>query len=345
MAIVILLLFSAVSLCSIREYANLKINDSLSRSSWHFSVLMLLLLLLSLIAAFRDSSMPDYDNYERVFKYDDLDIARYEIGNTFLIKVIRSVTNSVVLFFWFYAIISIGIKLLVIYKSSPSILMPVAVLMSDIFILHDMIQIRCAVASSFFLLAVYFRSRNEILKCLFCSILSFLFHYTAIASFLLVFMHPQKRVWFYAILIPIAYLLAITGHSFGYLAEFFPGGFEVLWKMYEGGDEFVNIFNLNQLTRCVFFYLIYYHYKSISKNYPLVTLLLKCYAIGICSLVLFVDVRAIAFRMNSFFIIVEILLIPSILYRKQKNAWMGRLLVLSYCIIGFVVSIIVNKFI
>lgn len=345
MAIVILILFFIVILFSLREKTSIDTLHSFSRPPWSFPALLLLLLFLSLIAAFKDNSMPDYDNYERIFRYADFEFDRYEIGNIVLVKAIRSVTNSLLLFFWFYAIISVGLKFFVIYRSSPSIFLSVAVLMSSVFILHDMIQIRCAVASSFFLFALYFRSRNDYLKCFFFSLLSFAFHYSAIVSFLLFITHPQKRIWLYALLIPISYTLALTGHSFGYLAEYVPGGFEALWKMYEGQDDPVNIFNINQLTRCAFFYLILAYYKRISQNYPLVILLLKYYALGICSLVLFVDVRVISFRLNSFFIIVEILLIPSVLYIKQKNLWFGRLLVLYYCIIGFIISIIVNKFI
>ena len=54
------------------------------------------------------------------------------------------------------------------------------VYISNIFVLHDMIQIRAAVASGMLLLAVFYKVRSQFIPFIVTTIIAFLFHYSAI---------------------------------------------------------------------------------------------------------------------------------------------------------------------
>ena len=112
-----------------------------------------------LIAGTRDiHDTPDSNNYERMFySARTLDSGLREPSFTLIAYSLNELGFGINALFFVYAIMSIPLRLHIIWKMSTMPLITLAIYISHYYQLHDLIQIRTAVASALFLFAVYYR--------------------------------------------------------------------------------------------------------------------------------------------------------------------------------------------
>ena len=292
--------------------------------------LVIIALILALIATFRSEEMKDWISY--YLFWNDVAGERFEYGFSFLADALKGCGANFYMFLFFCAILSISLKFLAIYKMSSFVWGSLLIYIGQIFILHDMIQIRCGVASGFFMLSIYYIVNRKLKYFLLCSFLAILFHYSTIIIFPLWFLstnHSYKKI--YLALILLCYLVG-TSFSLTNLIQYIPiEGIQKLWSMYERtqGDE-MSIFGIMQMFRlaiCLFFLFvvdkIYVHNK-----YAIV--LVKIYVLSIMAYVLLSGIPVVAQRISEFLQVVEILFIPLFTYVIKSNLLIKRL-----CIVAF----------
>ena len=217
--------------------------------------LVLVTLVLILMVTFRSPFTPDYQNYLGLFDYEH---ENKEVGYLLLIRLAKRLTSSPLGMFLLSALLSVTLKIVAIRKMSPFFYLSLITYVSNIFILHDMIQMRCAIASGIILWSVYFFSRKEYLYYLFSALLAFSFHYSAIIIFLLPLLSGQGFNRYIALgAMLIVYVLAIFGVGFGYLwSKVTYGIFANMWEIYSGKMDngelvTINIFNTIFLFRFI----------------------------------------------------------------------------------------------
>ena len=329
-------------LCSTRELARGP-RPYYSHQKWVRQILTLVFIILVFMSTFRPNTLPDYEEYVRIFTLDELSDVRYEIGDVIVIRTIRLFTNNPLVFFFLFGLVGIGMKLYLIKRYSPSVFLSTTVYLTGFFILLDMIQVRNSIAISFYLFAIIYRWKCDWKKFWLFATLSFMFHYSAIVVFALAFLHPQKRLNLYKWAIPISYFMAIVMKlTLGHLAGGLGGAYAALFAQMENDvDSKINLFNSVAIMRIIIFYVIFYCHDEIALKYPQVTLMLKVYAVAICSFPLLSDFPAISGRLNHFLSAVEILLIPSMIYITSIKRALPRLLIYAYtigCVIIFYFS-------
>lgn len=293
---------------------------------------------LVLFVTFRPDIMPDYKSYIDDFKhldnYRDLSL---EFGDKTLINFVHLFTSKAIYIFFAFALIGIPLKVSAIRKMAPFYFLSMALFVTGILIAQDMVAIRSSIAVGFFFWALKYKFENKLWYCALFSILSILFHYSAVIIILPLFLFNLKKKYriLYAILIPISYALVIGGLG---ITQFFDliniEKFQQLWAYYKFTDEedAYNVFNLFLLGRCVFYYLILFRIEKIRKYYPEAVLLLKIYCLSVVLTVLLYESQSMAIRVGEFLGAVEILLIPSILFSfKRKNIFIGYGLCFIYC--------------
>ena len=299
--------------------------------------LFYLFIILVMAATFRPSDMSDYQNYEYIFRTGENE--RMEPGFMGLVHFLGSFVSEPRFFFACFAILSIGIRLKAIQKLSPSISLSLLIYLSNVFVLHDMIQIRCAIASSLALFAFKYIYERKVKQFVLTCGLALLFHYSAALILPLWFfnVHKPQKIFFLS-LIPASYVLAITGNLVGSYVQYVPiEAVQEMWEIYNystqnGLDEGVNIFNILHLFRCAICMFLCYNIDYISKYNEFAILLVKIYVASLVSFILFSDISAFAFRISEFLQVVEILLLPMLVY-KFKQRFIGKLVVVM---IGFV---------
>lgn len=292
--------------------------------------LPLLFFILVIITTFRPTEMPDYENYLTGFRHG---FNRGEPAFNLIMDTCKQIYPNFRFLLFMMAIISISINLLAIKFWGNSIALSLLYYMSNMFILHDMIQIRCAVAAAIFLFTIPCIYNNNFPKFLIFVIIACCFHYSSIIILPLFFLSGKKfNKYFWILLIPISYIIALAGFAFGHLAELIPIDIVQTYnkvytlQMKEIGITPPNIFNVFQLLR-VFVILVLIIYSSeISRYNKYFTLWLKIYIISMVLFILSTDYPIIAFRVTEFYQVVEFLLFPLLIYIPIRDKEIMRLI-------------------
>ena len=276
--------------------------------------------LLFIIAAFRPEGIDrDYTEYINHFNEYDF-IAMLEPTFKAISWFAHTFLGSNYLFlFVVYAALGVSLKFVAIKDLSNVAILSVAIYISQFFILHEMTQIRAGVASGFLLLCIkplYDRDWRRFLIFAACATA---FHYSGIIIFLLWFISKDSRLGIYKYIIPVAILIFLAGIDVVSLIPipFISSKIEVYKNIKEHTDSVhneINVFNSVYLVRLALCYLLFWAAPTLTKHNKYYTLLLKMYVISLAALPLFASLPVVAYRIHELLGIVEIILIPTIVY-------------------------------
>lgn len=189
-------------------------------------IFALLGILMLFIAGLREVGVtPDSATYEDMYYGSGKGIMAKMVEPSFTLisNVLLSLQLGVNALFFVYAFISVPIRLTAIWKLSNLPLLTLSIYISYYYLLHDVVQIRCAVASALFLLALYYRLEHKNAYALLCILGGWVFHFSAIVG-LVIFLLDDKplkgwqSVLFYAI-IPLGMIFSISAFD---ITQFIP---------------------------------------------------------------------------------------------------------------------------
>lgn len=332
MKAVIFILFFVVAFAYICERGEMRPKRS---KTW----LLLLWPVLVAIAAYRSPLMPDYENYELFFNFGN---ARFEAGFVTVTEWIKALGGGLHFFLAFFAGVSIALKFTAMEKMTKLVLGSVLVYISNIYILHDLIQMRCAVASGLMLLAIYFSVEKKWIWFAVSFVTAFLFHYSALAFVFILFLNTQKpRRLLFAGLVVVSYLLGIMGTTFGSLMALLPFEFvqDALVMYQDNIYEEINIFNAMQLLRVALCFFLLYFIDTISRHNRYAVLLVKIYAVSLSCLVLFSDLPVLAFRISELLLVAECLIVPMMYYAVKGPEIVRKLPVVAVSAVILVLNV------
>lgn len=277
-------------------------------------ILVVSLILLTLIATFRPEEMADRQNYEIFFIYGGS--GRFEFGFSILTDLIRLSKGDFYIFLAVFAFVSVGLKLWAIKRMSSSIWGSLLIYLSYVFIYHDMITMRAAVASGLLLHAVYYKVKGNINAFLITVVLAILFHSSAFVILPLWLINARRfNKWFYIGLICLAYILAGRLQFLNFLQLLPITGVQELASAYESNEDvFRNIYNLQQLMRVAISVFMILRIQTISLRSEFAILLCKIYVIGVAFFPLFSNVPIISSRICDMFLVTEIISVPMLVY-------------------------------
>lgn len=306
-------------------------------------------LVLILIAGLRDNDVAsDYSVYMMFWQQRDLTglVEQSFIWIRQLLKDDLSLPS--IYLFLVYAIIGVGTKIYAINKISPYPFLCILVYIGHYYILHDLTQIRIGAGAGFFLIAIYYKTQQNLrLTILFLCIATF-FHYSAAVGFILLFLN-NKSVKFYYFLIPLGYLLYFfnTQVEFNIPIPYIQQKIDIYKEMKKYGlnksDE-INLFNFVLLARILIVYFLFYCSKKISQHYEYIYLFVKIYCISLFAFVFLADNPSFSFRIQEFLGIIEIVLIPLLAFAFTRRFW-GKLLVVSIAFTFICIDIFYNNYI
>lgn len=175
---------------------------------------ILLGIVMILIAGLRiPTETPDSESYELMYYGKTLNLVEptFILFSNFLLDLSLGV-NAL---FLTYAAISIPLRLVAIWKLSNLPLLTLCIYISHYYLLHDIVEMRCAVASALFLLAIYYRLEQKTILCLLCILCGFFFHFSALVGMVILFMNNKPiKTWQCIVLyliIPIGIIFYFSG--------------------------------------------------------------------------------------------------------------------------------------
>lgn len=318
-------------------------------------IYLLIGLILILVAGFKDIySVRDAPNYVYFFEnYDDPVLSKtVEFSYLWISRLLNHIFHDAHSIFLLYAIIGVSLKMVAIRRLSNLYFMPLLIYVSYYYILHDLTQIRAAVASGFFLLAVSYQIKEQRkIACALMACATF-FHYSALCLFPILFLSNNdmskrsKIIW--ASLIPLGYIIYFLHINLILIIPipFIASKIEAYQSMAETGifgDE-INVFNLVFLVRIAIWYYNIFFIDTIKNFTNGANLILKIDAISLTSFPAFAVLPVIAFRVGELYGIIEIISMTYIYYTIKQNI-AGKILVSAIGIILLCITIFYNQLI
>lgn len=301
---------------------------------------------LILIATYRPSIMPDYVNYLHAFKKGET--IRFEVAYDGLIRLYSKHELDFICLLYTSACLSVSLKIYAISKETSLIWTTMLLYLSHFFILHDMIQMRAAIASGLLLVSIRFLTSRQLIPFLIICGIAVCFHYSALIIIPLWFINKSKAYKkFYMYLIPVSYALALAGIFFTEFIKYIPlGSVNYLLNMYSGTiNGTINIFNTIQIMRCIICIWFWFKLDYIQQLNENLLIILKIYTIALALMVLFSSLPVAAFRLSELLLIVEILLVPYLTYTVSfQHRTLGKFCIIGIAAIFLISNIYINKY-
>lgn len=282
---------------------------------------------------------PDYQAYVDFVKTLDAD-KFYEV--TF--QLITSINNFLApdnfyITFFIYALLAISLKAYIILTYSKMPVFSVFVYLSMFFFLHEYTQIRAAVAVGFYLLAVYYLSKDNY-KVYFASVIfAVLFHWSAVIL-LVGYLFKNTNTKISNLLLSLPFIFMIL-NVFTQSGNFIQGANDFLISnglFIFGTIREWTVFNpLTNIWTIIYAIILftYLKYKSLFSNFDV--MMLKFYAFGIFAYYFFsmFYMQIMAYRLIEFFSTILILLLPSFVSKFRQKYLLILVFSISCLLIGY----------
>ena len=295
---------------------------------------------------------PDSDNYEtNYYSVNSTDDLYREPSFVYISYYLYILGLSVSPLFFTYALLSIPIRLVAICKLSNLPILTLSIYISYFYQLHDLMQIRCAVASALFLFAIYCRAENRWWKFVLCILMGSIFHYSAVVGFVILFFgNKELKKWqrmALSVVVPIGLFFYFSGFDYSYLVPDELGGdrLAVYRELKDKGQEdalsWVFYKNPIFLLNVILYYGCLIYYDILSKNYKYVSIMLKIMAFAfICMFTLGNISAVLASRLYEYFAIVTIFLWTAAIYAFRPLNY-GKILINSVVVVQCMANVFV----
>ena len=272
--------------------------------------------------------------YEDRFYNTDNIVYRLTTEPTFtlLSDLVLAFGGTIVAIFFIYAVLSIPAKMAILYKMTPYIYTALLIYIPVYFELHDMIQIRVAVAAMFLLASLLLLSQKRYLWASLLMLAGILFHYSAIVYLPFILIGNRKISLTEKILIggllPVCFalyllkldllsvipsILPVLDYKIqGYRESSDKGGWNELYPLYA---------NLYYLSKCAMLYLCLFYYEYIVSKHRMAPILIRLFAASTMFLPAMATLPVIASRVSDLYGIVDCIVFTFLLYLIEPKYW------------------------
>jgi hypothetical protein len=243
--------------------------------------------------------------------------------------------------FLIIALIAITLKIYAISKLTDLALLSMLVYFSHFFILHEMTQIRAGVASAIILLCIPEIERRNLIIFLLLILMAALFHYSVVIFIPFYFLSStQLNKKLYLALLYFPYIMyAFQINIFTILNQLHLGVISEKLQLYnnlfeKGDDSAINVFNVLFIIQLIICTVFIVKSDLLHEHNKYALLLIKMYAISASFFVLFSAIPIIAFRLSELLQIVQIILLPFLLYLIRPHY------IALYAVVAFALMIL-----
>jgi hypothetical protein len=281
------------------------------------------LFLLILIAAFRPPTCcADYSTYVDYYRnISDIPVTFLEPTYFIIAYFSKLVFNGPLGIFIVYAIIGVSIKGYALTKLTKYYVVSLLLYFGSFYLLHEMTQIRVGVASGILLLSIPSIVDRKPLQFLVYLIIGTAFHYSFLIFAVFYFLDAyDAKPYRYVLLILFAFAAVAAGLNLASLFELIHLGFisdkinayKLLLDKGLYGD--IKIINPLLFLRISILFFFLYHWKQLLAKNRFSLVIIKIYAFSIFSFIALSDLPSLAGRISQLLGIVEVVLVPYLIY-------------------------------
>lgn len=284
---------------------------------------MIFAVILILVAGFRTIGIDqDSIGYYNYYNLSDDQMAMAAEPTFVLISRFAhwaSPLEGLTIVFFIYALIGVSVKFYAISKLSDQFWLCVLTYFSQYYLLHDMTQIRAGCASAFLLLVIYYAYQRNLFRYAIAMAASIFFHFSAMAAIPIYFLSSKLdnfRRFLIAMAIPLGLLFRQVKLNFSFIVpiDLVDNKINVYTTSIAYTSVDLNPFNLVYLVKYALLYLLLLRSKTISEHSPNFMLLLQIYSLSMFAYLALSYNVALAMRISELLGIVEIVLIPCLVY-------------------------------
>jgi hypothetical protein len=281
------------------------------------------IIFLIIIAGFRsETCCMDYDIYvEYYHNIANIPITFLEPTYFVISWLSRVLFGSVAGVFLIYSILGVSLKGIAFVRLTKYYSITLILYFGSFFLLHEMTQIRVGVASAFLLLSIPSIADKKPRDFLMYLFLGSLFHYSFLIFGFVYFLKSDKlNPYIYLGMVIFAFIAFACGLNLASLFQFFRLGFisEKInaYKSMLADGYHADIMILNPLLMLRIFVLsvLIYKWEFFQEKNKNAVILIKIYAFSIFFFIAFADLPVLAGRLSQLFGIVEIILVPFVIY-------------------------------
>lgn len=282
-----------------------------------------LLIIMVLFCVYKSEEVPDYMMYERVYEMNGSRNMHKEMELTY--GWICQVSPNFLFLLGIYAILSCGFHLYAILRNSPNVLISMLVYISYFFVLHDLIQIRAAVAIAIFLFALRYISERKWYVYFPLAIVALLFHNSAVVFIPLYFL-PRKNInrYIWGALLLGALLCGLAGIQIGVFSRYIPLKIvDMYMGNYLGSKEYVgSTIGPMRVFECLVGLVMIWKIKTIQTRYPYAVVCIILYTISQMCFLLLGDIPVLQTRMGEMFASVNIFAVAMFPLISRKHYYL-----------------------
>lgn len=305
-------------------------------------IAMVLTVLLVLVAAFRPVGA-DKDSlvYEYNFNNIETDVEGIEWSFIVISRLLKTMLDDVHVVFLLYALMSIPLKVYALHKHTGYYFLPMLLMMSNTYLLHDLTQIRVSVVMSVYLYALWLVYEGSRRKAVLMILGATVIHTSALLLLPMMFLGTgvmsKRSKWLWGCVPIVAYAVFFIGGTMvasmdiPYVGDKIKA-YQALSQLREMGD--VSIISVTLLIRLAVFYYILLFCDTVRSHVPTMPLIIKSMAVSVFMLMLLSPLATIAFRTSELFSIVDVVLFAGIVF-TIKPRLLGRVLVAVIAILLF----------
>lgn len=281
------------------------------------------IIILVLIAAFRPAGT-DKDHAIYLQYYEDINSIPFSFlePTYFLIAGIsRILFNGPIGIFILYSILGVSLKGMAFIKLSKYYSISLILYFGSFFLLHEMTQIRVGVAAAILLLSIPSIVERKPQKFLIYLITGCLFHYSAIIFGFVYFLNPRRiNPILYIGMIFFTFLAVLAGFNLTMFFQLIRLGFisdklNAYKMLLEAGvNSDIKLLNPLLFLRIIIVTWLLLKWEILQEKNRYSVILIKVYAFSIFFFIAFSDLPVLAGRLSQLFGIVEIVLVPFVIY-------------------------------
>jgi EpsG family len=310
-------------------------------------VAVFVFLLLSIFAAIRPpEAVADYQVYLSYFALFDKpatyfsqfsSLSYFEPFYYLVPSVLRfsfGLVDYGIISIYIYAFLGCGITMLALRHLTHFYYATILTFFCNYYLLHEMTQIRTAIAVGFFLFAIYYKGKRDFIAFSVCVITSIMFHYSSFFALLILFFSEKsinKKIYFSLALlcIPLSFI------NFEFLLSFLNfdlGALSVKQNSYVNNvlEETINRRSILYLIAVLDTIVLIMLSDKIFVNNKYIYLLLKIQVCGLIVFQLFSGAPIIAARLSEYLLSSYIVCLSCLLYIFRIKFWVA----LGICILN-----------
>lgn len=282
-----------------------------------------IVLILILFAGFRGNIDNDYETYQMMFhKISNGINVNIEPTFYYITYFINYVQSNISLLILIFSIIGVTLKCIALSKLTEFWIYSILVYFSYFYIIQEMTQIRVGIASAFILLSIQPLKKNNLIKFLGLICIGTLFHYSTLFILPVLFLNKNYISKVFYFLIPISFIIHFSPLNQLSILQYIPiESFSMKFETYKylSSNQTVNPFGIWNIFRCVVCFLLLWKWKYFQTKNENSVLLIKMYILSVFMFLSFSKIPTFAFRISDLYAIVEVILIPFVLYVLRDN--------------------------